>query len=57
MNLVFHISEDGSQIENYTVREVFMKTFTHVVEMFIIPRVGSTSSIINISPNTSVIFH
>ena len=38
-------------IGNYTVREVLMKNRTRVW------RVRSTSGIINISPNTSEIFH
>jgi hypothetical protein len=42
-------------IENYTVREVLMKNRTRVKfgEIFIIPRVRSTSGITNISANTS----
>ena len=39
------------------VREVLMKIARVFGEIFIIPRVRSTSGIINISPNTSVIFH
>ena len=50
-------TDDDISIGNYTVREVLMKNRTSVWRMFIIPRVRSTSGIINISPNTSEIFH
>ena len=47
----------GISIGNYTVREVSMKNGKCVFgEMFTIPRVRSTSGIINISPNISEIF-
>jgi hypothetical protein len=51
------MSTSHISIGNYTVREVLMKNRTRVWRKFIIPRVRSTSGIINISPNTSVIFH
>ena len=48
--LSFHI--DQISIGNYTVREVLMKNRTRVWR-----NVYNTASIINISPNTSEIFH